>query len=49
VQNEKYYLYHNTKKRILLVLIKEDESQWLEGTPPEYFVGREPELVSWKV
>jgi len=34
---------------MLLILSKEDEGQWLEGIPPEYFVGREPELVGEKV
>ena len=40
---------HNTKKRMRAILSKEDEGQWLEGTPTDYFVGREPELVGEKV
>lgn len=47
--NEIMSYIHNTKKRMPLVLTKEDEALWLEGTPPEYFVGREPELVGEKV
>jgi len=33
----------------VLILAKEDESKWLEGTPPDYFAGREPELLGEKV
>lgn len=47
--NEMMNYIHNTKKRMPLVLKKEDEQAWLEATPPEYFVGREPELLGEKV
>jgi len=43
------WVFHNTKKRMPLVLNKEDESQWLEGIPPEFFMGCEPELVGEKL
>ena len=47
--NEMMSYIHNTKKRMPLILSKEDESQWLDGTPPEYFIHREPELLTEKV
>lgn len=48
--NELMSHIHNTKKRMPLILTRNDEQHWLEGQLPEdYFIQHVPELLAEKV